>query len=282
MESGQYFLHNGKFVTSGKPVIAADNRSFRFGDGLFETMKMVKGNIPLLKYHLERLFASLALLKFETSVSFNAENLSAQIKNIALKNKHVDSARIRLTVFRGDGGLYEYENNFPNYILQTWKIEAQNFALNKDGLITGIYSNARKTCDDFSHIKSNNYLPYVMAALWAKENKYDDALLLNNYNRVADATIANLFLVKDGKIKTPALREGCVSGVMRRFLIQSIQKENIPFEETQVEVDEIDDANELFLTSAVSGIRWIKQCEKNNYSNKLAEYLNNKFLSSLL
>jgi aminodeoxychorismate lyase len=276
MEEGKYLLCNGKFITTGKAIISADNRGFRFGDGLFETMRMINGSVPLLNYHFERLFSSLLLLKFQLPQYFTPAYLSEQIKKIAIKNQHENSARIRLTIFRGNGGLYTYENDFPNYIIQTWKIKKQTSILNKAGIIAGVYTKARKSCDDFSHIKSNNYLPYLMAAMWAKENKFDDALILNNYNRVAEATIANIFLVKDGTIKTPAQSEGCISGVMRRFLIESFKKENIPFEETQIEVDELPEANELFLTNAVTGIRWIKQCNKTFYSKKLIEFIGNR------
>jgi aminodeoxychorismate lyase len=281
MESGNHFIYNGKLLLSGKLIISADNRSFRFGDGFFETMKMTNGNIALSNYHFERLFSSLALLKFERPDYFTTDYLSTQIKKIAVKNKHESLARIRLTIFRGNGGLYDYENNFPNYIIQTWKPDAQNSSFNKKGLITGIYTKARKSCDDFSHIKSNNFLPYTMAALWAKENKLDDAIILNNYNRIAEATIANLFMVQNGKIKTPALSEGCINGVMRRYLINCIQKENIPFEEGKIEANEIEEANELFLTNAMNGIKWIKQCDKYNYTFTLAEYLHNKFVVPL-
>ena len=280
MEEGKYFFYNDKFIATGKPIISADNRGFRFGDGLFETMRISDGNIPLLNYHLERLFSSLLLLKFQLPKYFTAAYLSEQIKKTALKNQHVESARIRLTVFRGNGGLYDYENDFPNCIIQTWKIKKQKSILNKTGIITGIYTKTRKSCDEFSNIKSNNFLPYIMASMWAKENKLDDALILNNYNRIAETTIANIFLVKDGKIKTPALSEGCVSGVMRRFLIGSLKKENIPFEETQIEIDELTMANEIFFTNAVSGIRWVKQCGNTFCSNKLIAYIGNhlKFL----
>lgn len=281
MENGKYFCYNGKLLAAGKLIISADNRGFRFGDGFFETMKMIEENIPLQTYHFERLFSSLQILNFEKPDYFIADYLSEQIKKVTAKNNHTQSARIRLTIFRGDGGLYEYENNFPNYIIQTWKIDPQTSAWNKNGLCTGIYAKARKSCDDFSHIKSNNYLPYVMAAQWTKENKLDDAIILNNYNRIAEATIANIFLINDGKIKTPALSEGCVSGVMRRYIIQSLKKENIPFEETQIYTDEPAEANEIFLTNAVQGIKWIKQCENYNYSSELAEYLHHKFLLPL-
>jgi len=281
MEAGKYFLCNGKLIAKGKAVISADNRSFRFGDGCFETMKMTNNNIVLSSYHFERLLSSLPVLKFEIPEYFTAAYLSEQIKNLALKNGHTMLARIRLTIFRGDGNLYDYENNFPNYIIQTWALNTHVSMFNKKGLATGIYVNARKTSDDFSHIKSNNFLPYAMAAIWVKENKLDDAIILNNYNRIAEATMANIFLVKDGKIKTPALTEGCVNGVMRRYLIECIKKENIPFEETMITTDALADANELFTTNAVRGINWIATCDKNNYGFQLAAYLHDRFLVSL-
>ena len=273
MENGKYFCYNEKYFRQGEAVISADNRSFRFGDGVFETMKMVDENIPLCNYHFERLFSSLQLLKFETPDYFTAAYLSEQIKNLALKNDHTKFSRIRLNVFRGDGGLYDLENNRPNYIIQTWELNEKAAALNEEGLITGIYTKAKKTCDIFSNIKSNSYLPCLMGALWAKENKLNDAVLLNNHNRIADATIANIFLVKNGIIKTPALKEGCVSGVMRRYLLNWLQNKNISFEEKAVRIKELKEADELFLTNAVQGIRWIKQCGDNNYSCNFTEYL---------
>ena len=281
MENGRYFCYDEKLCKSGKTVISADNRSFRYGDGFFETMKMIKGNIILKEYHFERLLSSLQLLKFERPVHFTAAYLSEQINNLVLKNRHAEHVRVRLTIFRGDGGLYDPENNLPHQIIQSWQLNSGDFSFNNKGLITGIYTKARKTCDDFSHIKTNNYLPYLMAALWAKENKLDDAIVLNNYNRIADATIANIFLLKDGKIKTPALSEGCISGVMRKYLLKTLQKENIPFEETMIQEEDLAEANEVFTTNAAKGIRWVKQCGKYNYDNELSEYLYNKFLLPL-
>ena len=282
MENGRYFCYNENLFKTGKAVISADNRSFRHGDGFFETMKMIKGNIVLKDYHFDRLFSSLQLLKFERPVHFTAAYLSEQIKKLAAKNGHQKLVRVRLTIFRSDGSLYDYENNIPNYIIQTWPLNASALAFNIKGLETGIYKKARKTCDNFSHIKTNNFLPYAMGALWAKQNKLDDAIILNNYDRVADATIANIFLVKDGKIQTPALGEGCISGVMRRFLIECIKKENIPFEETAISTDTLLEANELFITNAVQGIKWISRCENNHYQSQLAGYLYNRFLKQQL
>ena len=95
------------------------------------------------------------------------------------------------------------ENHFPNCIIQSWPLEQEGFQLNENGLVTGIYSSARKTMDSFSNIKSNNYLPYAMAALHSKKQKWNDAFLLNTNGTICDSTIANVFIIKDDIILTP-------------------------------------------------------------------------------
>jgi aminodeoxychorismate lyase len=281
MNDVSFLNYNGKLYRSDAVLITADNRSFRYGDGFFETMKMINGKIILNKLHFERLFASLETLRFEQPKYFTKEYLSEQIVSLAKKNQHEKIARIRLTIFRGDGGLYDTQNNIPNYIIQTWSLNSESNSFNENGLVIDIYKDAKKACDNFSHIKSNNYLPYTMAALWAKQNRLNDALLLNSFERIADATIANIFIIKGGIIKTPSLKEGCVSGTIRKYLLQSFQKENIKFEETQITIADIFQASEVFLTNAIYGIKWVKQIGDISYQNHTSSILHNKFIFPL-
>ena len=139
--------------------------------------------------------------------------------------------------------------------------------LNENGLVIDIFPDARKSNDAFSNLKSANYLPYVMAAIWAKENKLNDALILNQHERICDATIANIFWVKDEKIFTPPLIEGCVAGVMRKKILElalNITEMNLT-ESNLINVDEV------FLTNTITGIRWVKQFRDKVYDNKIAE-----------
>lgn len=281
MTGGNFLFYNGKISKAGKPLLSPDNRSFRYGDGFFETIKLVNGRLPLAELHFERLFASLEQMQFQRPTYLTPVYLEEQIKTLAKKNYHHKQARVRVTIFRGDGGLYETENHYPHHLIQTWDLNPANNQLNENGLIAGVYQAARKTADAFSHIKTNNYLPYLMAALWAKKEKLNDALLLNPFGRVADATIANVFVVKDGMVKTPALSEGPVSGVMRRHLLQCMRKENIPVEEGQLEAEDVLEAQELFLSNGIYGIRWVKQLGDNNYTNQLSSMLYRKFVQSL-
>ena len=265
--------YNGKLYRSDKFLISANNRSFRYGDGFFETMKLINGKIVLRNYHFERLFSSLELLQFDKPDYFTPQYLEEQITELVLKNKHSKLARIRLMIFRGDGELYGTENNFPNYIIQTWERNEIYNQLNKDGFVIDIFQHAKKACDNYSHIKSNNYLPYIMAALWAQKNKLNDAIVLNAYDRIADATIANVFILKDGVVKTPALTEGCVSGVMRRHLLKCMRDEGMPVEETSLTSEDILQAQEVFLTNAAYGIRWVKSVGESQYTNRFSTLL---------
>jgi branched-chain amino acid aminotransferase len=252
---------NGKLVPADQPVLMADNRSYRYGDGLFETIKVWKRNIQLEKFHFERLFAGLEQLKFRLPALLTIENLKQQIFSLCEKNNCTALARVRLSVFRGNGGIYDEPGDLQ-YLVECWPVNESVNQLNDNGLVVDIYPEARKSCDKFSHLKSANYLPYVMAAIYAKENKLDDCLVLNAYDRIADSTIANVFLIKDKEIFTPPLSEGCVNGVMRRYLTEQYE-----IRETMLTIDDMLSADELFLTNAMYGIRWIKQFRNKTYKN---------------
>ncbi|MBG9376905.1 aminotransferase class IV [Panacibacter sp. DH6] len=278
MHGQEYLNYNGKIFRADKLLISPNNRSFRYGDGFFETMKMVNGKIALADYHFERMFRSLEILLFEKPATFTKDALEQAITSLAQKNGHSRLARVRLMIFRGDGGLHDAVSNTPEYLIQTWPLNPAIKDLNENGLVTGIFTRAGKACDDYSPIKSNNYLPYVMAALWAKAARLNDAILLNSHGRIADATIANVFIIKDGIVKTPALAEGCVEGVMRRHLLQCLRAENIPVEETMITTDDLLQAGEMFLTNSVYGLKWVKQCNDSNYVKKMSALFHRKYI----
>ena len=134
--------------------------------------------------------------------------------------------RIRLMLFRGNGGIFDPENLLPNYIIETSSLPHEN-QLNENGLVVDVFPDAKKSCDLFSNLKSNNYLPYVMAGLFAKKNKLDDCIVLNSFERICDSAIANIFIIDDNNIYTPPLTEGCVAGIMRRWMLERFDLKNI-------------------------------------------------------
>ena len=264
-----YINYNGKIINSEEPVITANCRGFRYGDGLFETMRLDEGEVSLHKYHFERLFNGLSVLKFQLPSSFTPQFLYESIQHLCMKNKHAN-ARIRLMVFRGDGGVFDPVNHHPNYILQTWELPAGKLSLNENGLDIGIYKDAVKSIDILSNLKNNNYLPYIMAALHAKENKWNDSVLLNTEGRICDASIANVFMLKNDEVYTPSLSEGCVAGVMRRFLLEKLPAIGYKVHETKIEINDLLKADEIWLTNAVHKLKWVKSFNEKKFGNKVA------------
>ena len=249
---------NGKIVSGAEPVLIASNRGYRYGDGLFETMKVVNGNIALNQFHFERLFSGLSLLKFEIPKLFAVEKLQQNIMQLCGKNECEKLARVRLSVFRGNGGLYD-EDKALQYIIECWPLNESLTKLNENGLVIDVYPDVEKSCDKFSNLKSASFLPYSMAAQYARENKLNDCLVLNNSGGIADSTIANLFIIKNGIVLTPGLEEGCINGVMRRHLIEKLQATGYELREEVLTVSNLKTADEIFLTNAINGIRWVKQ-----------------------
>jgi branched-chain amino acid aminotransferase len=271
---------NGKIFPSDEPVLMATNRGYRYGDGLFETMKVLNLEILLEAFHFERLFSGLSLLKISIPGLFTREKLREQILHLCERNECGTLARVRLSVFRGNGGLYD-ENKGLEYLVECWPLDESVNQLNENGLVLGVYPPARKSCDVFANLKSANFLPYTMAAQFAKENKWNDCLVLNTYERICDATIANLFIIKDGIILTPPLSEGCVNGVMRRRILESGSRGldlESKVEESALTIEDILNADEVFLTNAINGIRWVRQFMEKTYSNSRTISINNQLV----
>lgn len=258
---------NGKFYTEAENNISVNNRSFRYGDGFFETIKVLNNTICLKDLHFERIARSLDILQFELLKHFSFGKLQEQILELAKKNSHHQLGRIRLTFYRNEGGLYDLISHQPNILIQSFSLNESVNTLNENGLVIDVYPTAQKSCDVFSNIKSNNYLQYAMAALWAKENKLNDALLLNCNNNIADSTIANIFIIKNAVIKTPKLTDGCIDGVMRKHIIDTLKLKDITVLETEITIDDLLAADEVFLSNAIKGISWVRSFRDKFYSN---------------
>ena len=267
----EYIIYNSKFLKADTAIIKAGNRGLRFGDGLFETIKSLNGQLQFLDEHLARLWKGMQLLQFNIPKHFTPDHLEEEMQALMNKNGHNKNARIRLTVFRGDGGLYDEIDHRPNYIFQSWELADEIGSWNSNGLVLGIYADVKKSCDLLSNLKHNNFLPYAMAALYAKKEKCNDAVLLNTDGRLCDTSIANIFLIKADVIYTPALQEGCIAGIMRRHIINNLLALNYKLVEGKLSVDDLLDADEVFLSNSIYNLRWVQSAGDKKYSNSITQ-----------
>ena len=125
-----------------------------------------------------------------------------------------------------------------------------------------------------STIKTNNKAVNVLGGIFAKENDYDNCLLVNEKKSVVEALNGNLFVVKGNKIKTPPLTDGALNGITRKQLINIIKKlQEYTFEEASVSPFELQKADELFITNVIVGIQPISKYRKKEFKNVVAKDL---------
>jgi branched-chain amino acid aminotransferase len=261
---------NGKILEEDTAFIKTDNHSYRYGDGLFETMKVMDGRILLSDLHFERLFNGLSILKLHVPPYFNQQDLKKEILDLCRRNNGEQPGRVRLSISGGNGGLYDGDESVQ-YLVECRPLDYAVNELNENGLVIGVFPDAKKSCDVFSNLKSASHLPYTIAARFAKEHKLNDCLLLNVFNRICDSTIANVFWIKDKQVFTPPLSEGCIAGVMRRYLIESLQDTRYKVRDKKCEIEDLENADEIFLTNAIQGIRWVKQFRDKIYTDTITK-----------
>ena len=263
----EYFFFNGKTYKEEYPILSANNRGLRYGDGLFETIKSIKARVQFIDEHFARLWKGLQVLQFNIPKHFTPDYLQDAIITLLKKNGHDKMARIRLTVFRGNGGLYDEINHKPNVLIQTWALPDDTGEWNSNGLVLGVYTDVKKSCDILSNLKHNNFLPYSLAAIYAKKEKWNDAVLQNTEGGLCDTTIANIFLIKNEVIYTPALQQGCIAGIIRKNTINQLAATNYKLVEGRVSADDLLEADEVFLTNSIYNLRWVQGFAGKKYTN---------------
>jgi len=256
-------------------VIKSNNRAFKYGDALFETMFSFANRIPLFNQHIERLVNSMKTLKMEIPDKFNInkDSLFYEITRLLNKNKLHKGARVRITVFRTGEGLYTPEDNHVSYLIDASGIENTEYKLNTQGLRIDIFTEILKPQNIFSNLKTTNTLLYILAGIYKKEKRVDDVLLLNDNYNVIEALSSNIFIVKDNQIYTPSLEDGCVNGVMRNHIIYIAKQNKISIKHKPIIMEDIESAEEIFLSNSILGIRWVGGYLRKRYYNKISTLL---------
>jgi len=268
-----YINFNGRIVPETESILSVENRAFRYGDGLFETMLWQDADVRFLPFHVERLQKSMAMLLFDEVGKFDGFFIRSKTEDLVRRNNMVGQrVRVRLAVFRDGGGLYVPETNRPAFCLQVSSIPALLRNPTR-GLIVDLYTGHRKPTGELSRLKSNNALLFVMAGWFKKKHGYDEVFLLNETGNLCEATTSNVFVFYDKVLYTPALAEGCVDGVMRRAVMDVAVRIGIPVVEAQIHPEILERADEVFCTNAVRGVQWVMGYKRKRYFNRISGIL---------
>ncbi|GAB4516078.1 MAG: aminotransferase class IV [Allomuricauda sp.] len=266
---------NGALQAADKAIFTHNNRAFKYGDALFETVRYVNGTLFFWEDHYFRLMASMRILRMEIPMDFTLEFLEEEIKKTIESNQLESGAvRVRLTVFRNDGGLYTPATNDVSYVIETNAMESPFFIIEEKPYEVELFKDYYVNKDMLSNLKSTNKILNVVAGVYAQENGYANCLLVNTDKKVVEAINGNLFLVKGNQIKTPPLSDGCLDGIIRKNLMKLIAgSEDYDLVEDSVSPFELQKMDEMFLTNSIVGIQPISKYRKKEYGTKVAKSL---------
>ncbi|MDB5129940.1 MAG: 4-amino-4-deoxychorismate lyase [Mucilaginibacter sp.] len=267
-----YINFNGEILPADSILLTIANRAFKYGDGLFESMRLMKGKLKFPELHAERLQKGMKALKIDGYSQADSWFLKEKVEELARRNK-IKHGRLRLTVYRDAEGLYAPTQNKMAYCLEIQPVDEPRYFLNERGLIMDVYTELPKPLNWLSNIKTCNSLIYVMAGIYKQQNKLDDVFLLNQNRFLCEANSSNIFVWYQNHLYTPALSEGCVEGVMRRVVIQLALDNNIPVTEAQINPEILNEADEVFLTNATKGIQWVMGYGVKRYFNRISKAL---------
>ncbi|NCD68542.1 aminotransferase class IV [Mucilaginibacter agri] len=263
---------NGELIPADSKVLTVANRSFRYGDGIFESMRLIKGQLQFPDLHVERLTGGMKALKIEGYSQMDEWFLKEKAADLATRNK-IKNGRLRLTVYRDSGGLYTPSDNKAAYCMEIEPMDDARYELNNRGLIMDVFTELTKPLNYLSNYKTCNSLTYIMAGIFKTQNKLDDAFLLNQNGFLCEAISSNIFVWYNNHLYTPALSEGCVGGIMRKVVIDLALKLEIPVTEAQINPNILYEAEEVFLTNATRGIQWVMGFGVKRYFNTLSKNL---------
>ncbi|MCH2226061.1 MAG: aminotransferase class IV [Crocinitomicaceae bacterium] len=273
-----YVNNNGEVISGDSYSINSGNRGYLYGDGVFETIRLVNGSPINLENHIKRMLEGASRIKMRPPSFFDVSFFEEKIIQLAEKSNIRDGGKCRLSLDRAAGGTYLPETNEVEYFIEVYSLPNNAFVLNPKGLEIDIYLEHKKQKTSLSNFKTKNGLVYVLAAISAREKGLDDYLITNTTGGILEGTSSNLFVVSNGVLYTPGLDEGCLAGTMRMQVINLAIKHGIKVYECNILPQNLLVADEIFLTNAVSGITWVSGYRTKRYFNnnvrKLVDMLN--------
>jgi branched-chain amino acid aminotransferase len=249
-----------------------NNRGFLFGDTIFETIKVNGTKILFLEEHYLRLMASMRICRMEIPMNFTMEFMEEEIlKLIALQANKV-SNRIRFSVFRNAEGFYNPTSNEVQFIITCSELASDTYVFSSTSYEVELFKDFHVSKHLLATLKTNNKMINVVASIFAKENNFQNCLLINEDKNVVEATNGNVFMKMGNQIITPPISDGCLNGIMRKQVIAIVTKmDGLEMIEKSISPFDLQKADELFISNVITGIQPIKKYRKKEFTTEVAK-----------
>lgn len=267
--------YNGKLVNDSDKVVSFNNRGLHYGDALFETIRISNRKIIFWEDHYFRLMASMRILRMEIPMSFSMEFLENEIlKTMEASDNSVSNFWTKIYINRKTGGKYTPETNDVDYFITVETLDNSFYILEEKPYVVELFKDYYIHSSLLSTLKTTSKVINVLGSIFAKENEYDNCLLLNENKHVVEALNGNIFLVKGTEIITPPIEDGCLKGVLRKQIISICnQFDNYTLLEKSISPFDLQKADELFITNVIVGIQPITNYRKKEFVSIVAKEL---------
>ncbi len=257
---------NGNLVSELN--FSQENRAFKYGDGIYETIKVQNKKVVFFEDHYFRLMASMRMLRMKIPMKFTLEFLQDEILKTVEVQENSIVYKVRLSVYRKDGGNSLPLTNEIDYLIEAKPINIEDKSIYRIDIFKDFYNYS----GFLSTVKTNNKMLNVLASVFAQENDLENSVILNERKGIVGVTDGNIFLIKGKEVKTPALTEGCIKGIIRKKVIEQLKKsEFYTIEETAISPFEIQKADEVFITNSIVGIQSVSHYKKKEFKTAITD-----------
>ncbi len=266
---------NGRLLDDKEAHISILNRGFQYGDSVFETIRVINSKVIFWEEHYFRLMSSMRLLRMQIPLEFSPEFLEQEIKHIISQNGlDAKPAKVKINISRKIGGLYTPKDRNVDYFISCEEIKDAFYTYKESVYEVELFKDHFVNSGLLSTLKTNNKLINILGSIYAEENNFQNCILLNEKKSVIEFTNGNIFLVKDRKIKTPPLSDGCLKGITRHYVLEILKSlEGYEVLEESISPFELQKADEMFMTNVISGIKSITKYRKKEYKTGIAKSL---------
>ncbi len=266
------YWYNGQVLERDAFCLGPENRAFRYGDGLFETILIRHGKPVGLQLHLQRLLEGMEILGLDPQLAgFTADqwrhHLEQVVGKLLIGQDESGFGRMRISVFRAAGGFYLPTNDAPELVAEVHPLPSDPWTL-RPPLHLCIAHAVPVVHSALSPVKSLNALPYVMAARHAAAQGFDDAIIRSFKGEVVECAASNIFIVIQNRILTPWLGSGCLPGTMRARVTAVAQRLGMLVQAHPIQIQRLNDASEIFITNAIQGIQPVGSVAETTYVSK--------------
>jgi branched-chain amino acid aminotransferase len=272
---------NSQIIEEEDFSVSPRNRSYLYGDGLFESIRVMNGKALNVSQHVERIKGGMSVMRMIESPEVQTLDLTKQIERLLEANNVTKGGVIRVNIDRRTGGKFLPTDNLTDVVITFDPLDHNEFILNNIGLAVDLHAKIKKQINAFAPFKTKNALDSVVARMDAQDNGLDDYLITNTKGGVIESSNSNLLIVSNGVIYTPDLEDGCMDGTMRKQVISIAEDIKMTVFKTSIMPSHLLAADEVLLTNAIQGVSWVGSYKTKQYKNtqasKFIDLLNEKW-----